>query len=123
MAESFLYAGDFDRALAMSKETLVRANATEGAASVVPMLMRIRACALVLQQNYGEAAEALSEALELARSLMANLEVAFMLEATAEMRRRSGEEADSPYAERSAILADLDVVRTPAVFPQRELVH
>jgi uncharacterized protein HemY len=105
-------------ALELVERTLERASAGSGTNVQAPMLFRIRGYALMQQEHYIEAEEALTLSLEVARVRNAEHELAFTLDALAELARRKGEEAPSDVvAERDSIYRRLGIVSRRALRP------
>jgi class 3 adenylate cyclase/tetratricopeptide (TPR) repeat protein len=114
-AECFVLQGDSKAALALASATLARARAPEGAPVLVPMLQRLRGCALMQLGRLDEAREALAESLADARSKEAEYEIALALDAFVELGALKGDPTAEVEEERRAIFDRLGVVRIPEI--------
>jgi predicted ATPase/class 3 adenylate cyclase len=115
IAECLLLQGHAEEALALSLDALGRAKALGGVAAQSPMAHRVRAYALMQMGSLDEAAVALDQSLELARSRKATFEVALTLRALMDLASLRGEPAPSEAQESRPILDQLGVVSVPEI--------
>ena len=115
IAECFVLQGESEAALALMSAALTRARAPEGASVAVPMLERLRGCALMQLGRLDEAREALAEGLADARSKGADHEIGLALDALVKLEALSGNATAELEDERRAIFDRLGIVRTPEI--------
>ena len=104
IAECRLVAGDADGALALADETLARARNGHGVATVVPVLERVRGCALFRTGDAAGARKALQASLDAARTRRDLFEILLTLRSQIELDRLEGVEADGAAADESCAL-------------------
>ncbi len=115
IAECLVLAAKPDEARALADATFETAVATEGTSLLMPVLGRVRGCALMQLGRTGEAREALEETLSAARELKMDYEVALTLSALSALAAADGAPADRVDQERDAIFKRLGVVATPGI--------
>jgi class 3 adenylate cyclase/tetratricopeptide (TPR) repeat protein len=115
LAECLVLAGETSAAQLLAADAASRAGTMEGAASLLPLLRRVRGWAYVQAGDLDEADDMFESGLALARERSSDFEVAMALEGLAEVRRQRGTPADDLIAERSNILERLGIERTPLV--------
>ncbi len=115
IAECLVLQGESEAALELASAALARARAPEGASVLVPMLQRLRGCALMQLYRLDEAREALAESLADARSRGADYEIGLALDALVKLGALNGKTTRELEDERRAIFDRLGVVRTPEI--------
>lgn len=116
IAECRLVARDVDAALTVADEMLARARNGHGVATVVPLLERVRGCALFRKGDTGGARKALQASLDAARTRRDLFELMQTLATLIELDRLEGIEPDGGMVEESrALYARLNLRSAPAV--------
>jgi tetratricopeptide (TPR) repeat protein len=116
MAEALVGAGDPEAALERARRALRVASELGGIPARVPLLHRVRGMALVALGRLAEARPAFEVSAVMARARQSQHEVGLTLHVLAELDRLEGLPVDpSLGAESEAILAQLDLVRFPAL--------
>jgi Tfp pilus assembly protein PilF len=109
LAECHLYTGDPTSATLLIDDAITRLSGLGGSAYLRATLLRLKACALLQSGDVTSAEQVIDEAVQLARSLSAQYDIALGLHVLAEIRGG----APAATAESAAILASLGVEQMP----------
>ena len=110
LAESLLLAAMPDEALALADATFEKAAVTEGSSLLMPLIGRVRGCALMQLDRVDQARAALEESLSAARELRMDYEIGLTLSALVDLAERTGTPDVEARQERGAIFGRLGVV-------------